>query len=255
MSCALFDLSGRVAVVTGGSRGIGLAIAAGLASAGAEVVIANRQVQDGRQAAEGLRARGLAVTAAALDVTRRASVETLVSETVARAGRIDVLVNSAAVIVRKPIEDVTDEDWAALMDVNLRGLFLCCQVAGVQMIRQHGGKIVNIASNIVQPLQPNRGLYAVTKAGVAQLTRVLALEWARHSINVNAIAPAPTITELNRGYFAEHPEDLQERLRSIPLGRMGDPGDYVGTALLLASPAADFITGQTIFVDGGTNLL
>jgi NAD(P)-dependent dehydrogenase (short-subunit alcohol dehydrogenase family) len=123
------------------------------------------------------------------------------------------------------------------------------------MMRQGGGKIINIAANIVQPLQPHRGLYAVTKAGVAQLTRVLALEWAPHRIHVNAIAPAPTLTELNRSFFAEHPQDLQDRVRSIPLGRMGDPKDYVGTAVLLASPASDFITGQTIFVDGGTTLL
>jgi NAD(P)-dependent dehydrogenase (short-subunit alcohol dehydrogenase family) len=251
----LFDLTGRVVLVTGGSQGIGFAIAEGLASSGADVVIVNRRAAQGRAAAEGLAAKGLKVTAIEADVSTRPAVERLVSRTLERHPRIDVLVNSAARIIRKPIEDVTDEDWDALMNVNLRGLFLCCQLVGRQMIRQGGGKIVNIASNIVQPLQPHRGLYAVTKAGVAQLTRVLALEWAAHRVTVNAIAPAPTITELNRAFFAEHPQDLQDRVRSIPLGRMGAPKDYVGMAVLLASSASDFITGQTIFVDGGTTLL
>lgn len=255
MSRDLFALSGRTAVVTGGSRGIGLAIAEGLATAGAEVVVVNSRAEEGRRAADALRAKGLRATAFAADVSTRASVERVVAATLADHGKIDVLVNSAALIVRKPIEEVTDEDWDALMNVNLRGLFLCCQLVGREMIRAGGGKIINIASNIVQPLQPNRGLYAVTKAGVAQLTRVLALEWARHHIHVNAIAPAPTITELNRRFFAENPADLQERVRSIPLGRMGDPTDYVGAAVLLASRASDFITGQTLFVDGGSNLL
>jgi NAD(P)-dependent dehydrogenase (short-subunit alcohol dehydrogenase family) len=255
MSASLFDLSGRVVLVTGGSQGIGFAIAEGLAAAGARVLIANRRAEQGQAAAAALVAKGLEAAALAADVSLRPAVERLVAAVLQRHGRIDVLVNSAARIVRKPIEDVTDEDWDGLMSVNLRGLFLCCQVVGRQMMRQGGGKIVNIASNIVQPLQPHRGLYAITKAGVAQLTRVLALEWAPHHIHVNAIAPAPTITELNRSFFAEHPQDLQARVRSIPLGRMGDPKDYVGTAVLLASPASDFITGQTIFVDGGTTLI
>ncbi len=251
----LFSLSGRVAVVTGGSRGIGFAIAEGLAAAGAAVLIVNRHEEQGARAAAALQAKGLQARALEADVSQRAAVERLAQEALARHGRIDVLVNAAALIVRRPIEDVTDEDWNALMAVNLHGLFLCCQVVGREMIRAGGGKIINIASNIVQPLQPNRGLYAVTKAGVAQLTRVLALEWARHRITVNGIAPAPTLTELNRGFFAANPQDLQDRIRSIPLGRMGDPQDYVGMAVLLASRASDFVTGQTIFVDGGSNLI
>jgi NAD(P)-dependent dehydrogenase (short-subunit alcohol dehydrogenase family) len=123
------------------------------------------------------------------------------------------------------------------------------------MIKRKQGKIINISSNISQVLQPGRGIYAITKAGVSHLTKVMALEWAPYRINVNAIAPAPTMTDLNKKYFEDHPEDLKERIRSIPLGRLGDPEDYVGTAVLLASRASDFITGQTIFVDGGSILI
>jgi NAD(P)-dependent dehydrogenase (short-subunit alcohol dehydrogenase family) len=123
------------------------------------------------------------------------------------------------------------------------------------MIRRRYGKIVNISSNVSQVLQPHRGAYAVTKAGMSHLTRVLGLEWAPHGINVNAIAPAPTITDLNRKFFEDNPKDLEARKRSIPLGRLGTPRDYVGAAIFLASPASDFVTGQTYFVDGGSNLI
>jgi NAD(P)-dependent dehydrogenase (short-subunit alcohol dehydrogenase family) len=183
-AAGLFALAGRTAVVTGGSRGIGLAIAEGLAAAGAAVVVVNSRGEQGRQAAAALQAKGLAATAIQADVSKRAAVERLVGETLARHGAIDVLVNAAAVIVRKPIEEVTDDDWDALMDVNLRGLFLCCQLVGREMIRQGGGKIINIASNIVQPLQPNRGLYAVTKAGVARTCRTASApyRWAAWGI-------------------------------------------------------------------------
>ena len=251
----IFDLSGRVALITGGSRGIGFAIAEGLASAGAAVVISNRTAAEGEEAAAKLRRKNLKAEAIPVDVSRRGSVEALVSAVLKKFQKIDILVNSAAVILRKPIEDITDEEWNSLLDVNLRGVFLCCQVVGREMIKRKHGKIINISSNVAQVLQPGRGVYAVTKAGVSHLTKVLAFEWAPHHINVNAIAPGPTITELNRKFFEEHPEDLQARIQSMPLGRMGQPADHVGVAVLLASPASDFITGQTIFVDGGSILI
>lgn len=250
-----FDLSGKVAVITGGSRGIGLAIAEGLASAGAVSVIASRGAGQGEAAVENLRGKGLKARFLPLDVSRRESVEALAAGTLKEFGRIDILVNSAAVIVRKPIEEVTDEEWDFLLGTNLKGIFICCQVVGRHMIERREGKIINISSNIIQPLQPGRGLYAITKAGLAQMTRVLAFEWAPHNVHVNAIAPGPTITDLNRNFFEEHPEDLKARIQSLPLGRMGQPRDHVGAALLLASPSSDFITGQTLFVDGGSNLL
>ena len=251
----IFDLSGRIAIITGARRGIGFAIAEGLASAGAVSVIADIHPETGDEAARLIRSKGLNAKSMSVDVTRRGSVENLVSQTIREFGQIDILVNCAGIILRKPIEQATDEEWNSMMDVNLRGVFLCSQIAGREMIKRKQGKIVNISSNIAQVLQPGRGIYAISKAGVSHLTKVMALEWAPFHINVNAIAPAPTMTDLNRKYFEEHPEDLNERLRSIPLGRLGDPKDYVGLAILLASRASDFITGQTIFVDGGSILI
>ncbi len=252
---ALFDLSGKTAIVAGGSRGIGFAIAEGLASSGARVVVANSTPEQGERAAERLRAQGHEARAIAVDLRKRQSIDQLVAATLAVYDRIDILVNAVGIIRRGPIEAVTEDDWDAMMSVNVRGAFLCCQAVGREMIRHRQGKIINVSSNIAQVLQVHRGAYAVTKAGLSQLTRVLALEWAPHRINVNAIAPAPTITELNRKFFEDNPEDLKARVQSIPLGRLGTPQDYVGVAIFLASPASDFVTGQTYFVDGGSNLI
>jgi len=251
----LFDLSGRVAIVTGGSRGIGFAIAEGLASVGATVVIAARNAEQTEKSAQAIRSAGFRATSHPADVSSRSSVQGLVTDVLKEFGQIDVLVNSAATIQRVPIEEATDEQWDGMMNANLRGVFLCSQIVGTEMIRRRHGKIINISSNIVQVLQSLRGVYAITKAAVSQLTRVMALEWAPYQVNVNAIAPAPTITDINRKFFEDHPEDLQKRIQSIPLGRLGDPSDYVGMAVFLASRASDFITGQTIFVDGGSNLI
>jgi len=241
-------LKGRAAIVTGASRGIGLAVTRALVAEGVHVTAG--ALKSSAELDE-LAGAGL-VRVVEVDLADPGGPARLVA---AAGDRIDILVNSAAIILRKPIEEVTDEEWTAIMDVNLHGIFLCSQAVGVEMIKRKQGKIINISSNVSQVLQPLRGVYAVSKAGVSHLTKVMALEWAPHSINVNAIAPAPTLTSLNRKYFEDHPEDLKERIRSIPLGRMGSPQDYVGTAVLLASKASDFMTGQTIFVDGGSILI
>ena len=250
----LFDLTGKIAIVTGGNQSIGLAIARGLGIAGASVVIANRRASEGQKAAEALKDEGQEAVAVQTDVGNKPSVANLVSTVLNKFSRIDILVNSAGVILRGPVEDYSEEEWNYIFDINLRGLFFCCQLVGREMIKRKKGKIVNISSNVSEVVQPGRSIYAVSKAGVSHLTRALALEWAQHNINVNAIGPGPTITELNKIYFEENPEDLKERIDSIPMGRMGDPSDHVGAAVFLASDASNFITGETLLVDGGSTI-
>ena len=251
----LFDLSDRIAIVTGGNRGIGYAIAEGLARHGARVVIANRNQEAGMAAAQRLLDQGLQAEAVTTDVSIGSSVSHLVQTTLQRHGRIHILVNSAAIILRKPAEDFEEEEWDRIMNTNLRGAFLCCRNVGRHMLEQREGKIINISSNVSQVVQPLRSVYCVSKAGLSHLTRALGLEWAPYGVNVNAIGPGPTITELNKQYFEENPSDLRDRINSIPMGRMGAPSDHVGAALFLASKASDYMTGQTLIVDGGTNLL
>ena len=250
----IFDLSGKVAIVTGGNQGIGFGIAKGLASVGATVVIANRRATEGQNAAESLKKEGLNAVAIQTDVSRMSSVASLVSKVVSDFGKIDILVNNAAVIVRKPIEDFTEEEWDQIMNTNLRGLFLCCQLVGQEMIKKKKGKIINISSVLSQIVQPGRSVYAVAKAGVSHLTRALALEWGKYNINVNAIGPGLTITPLNQKYFEENPEDLKNIVASIPRGREAYPQDYAGAAIFLASDASDYMTGQTLLVDGGMTI-
>jgi 2-deoxy-D-gluconate 3-dehydrogenase len=250
----LFDLSEKVAIVTGGNRGIGFAIAGGLAKAGASVVIANREAEAGQKAAEALRSESFKAAFVPTDVSVKSSVENLIAKVREDFNRIDILVNSAGVIDRGPVEDFTEEQYDYIMDINLKGLFFCCQLVGKKMIKQGKGKIINISSNVSEVVQAGRVVYAASKAGVSHLTRGLALEWAKYNINVNAIGPGPTITELNKKYFAENPDDLQERIDSIPMARVGDTLDHVGAAIFLASGASDYVTGQTLLVDGGSTI-
>ncbi len=251
---SLFDLSGRIAIVTGGNRGIGFAIAEGLAEHGAQVVIANPHAEGGQAAATNLKEQGLAAEAVPTDVSDSQAVSSLVQDVLQRHGHIDILVNNAAVILRKPAEEVTEEEWDRLMSVNLRGAFICCREVGRHMIEQRKGKVINVSSNVSQVVQPLRSVYSISKAGLSHLTRALALEWAPYGINVNAIGPGPTLTDINRQYFEEHPDDFKARVDQIPMGRIGMPADQVGVAVFLASAASDYMTGQTLIVDGGTNL-
>jgi NAD(P)-dependent dehydrogenase (short-subunit alcohol dehydrogenase family) len=249
-----FNLEGKIAVVTGGNQGIGFAISRSLATAGATVVIANRRGLEGKRAAESLKSEGLRAAAIPTDVADRSSVSDLVSAVLDHYGSIDILVNNAAVIVRKPAEDVSEEEWDQIMDINLKGLFFCCQLVGKEMIKRKKGKIINISSNVSQITMEGRSVYAVSKAGVSHLTRTLAMEWAGYNINVNAIGPGPTLTELNRTYFDDHPEDLEARINGNPMKKMGDPSDCGGAAVYLASEASNFVTGQTLLVDGGSTI-
>jgi NAD(P)-dependent dehydrogenase (short-subunit alcohol dehydrogenase family) len=250
----LFDLSGKNAIVTGGNQGIGYAIAEGLGRHGARIVIANRRVDQGEAAVQRLITEGTFAEAVQADVADGASVAKMVATVLERHGHIDILVNSAAVIVRKPVEELTEEEWEFVMDVNVKGTFLCCREAGRHMIERRGGKIINISSNVSQVIQPLRSVYAVSKAAVSHLTRALAVEWATYGINVNALAPGPTVTDFNRQYLEDHPQDRQRAINGIPMARLGAPADHVGAAVFLASSASDYVTGQTLLVDGGSTL-
>ncbi|MBA7654959.1 Gluconate 5-dehydrogenase [subsurface metagenome] len=250
----IFDLSGKVAIVTGGNQGIGLAISRGLAEAGAAVIIANRRAEEGKQAAESLKKDGLNVISIPTDVSNESSIAAMVSKVVKDFGKIDVLVNNAGVIIRKAAEEMSREDWDHIMNTNLRGAFFCCQLVGREMIKQKKGKIINISSDASQRAMPERSVYATSKAGVSHLTRCLAVEWAKHNINVNAIGPGPTHTPLNKKYYEENPDKLQQTVQSIPMGRMGDTSDYIGAAVFLASEASNFMTGQTLLVEGGSTI-
>jgi len=250
----IFDLSGKVAIVTGGNQGIGLAISRGLAEAGAAVIIANRRAEEGKQAAESMKKDGLNVISIPTDVSDESSIAAMVSKVVKDFGKIDILVNNAGVIIRKAAEEITREDWDHIMNTNLRGAFFCCQLVGREMIKQKKGKIINISSDASQRAMPERSVYATSKAGVSHLTRCLAVEWAKHNINVNAIGPGPTHTPLNKKYYEENPDKLQQTVQSIPMGRMGDTSDYIGAAVFLASEASNFMTGQTLLIEGGSTI-
>jgi len=251
----IFNLSGRVAIVTGGNRGIGFSIAKGLAGSGATVIIANRKAAEGQSAAESLKKEGLNAVAIPVDVTSTSSITKLVSKVISDFGKIDILVNCAAVITRKPAEEYPEEEWDRLMNTNLKGVFYCCQAVAREMIKNKKGKIINISSNISARVQVIRAAYATSKAGLNHLTRSLAYEWGKYNINVNVLAPTVTITDINRKYFLEErPEELQKYIEQTPMGRIAEPDDYVGTAIFLASDASNFVTGQVIFVDGGITL-
>ncbi len=245
-----FDLTGKVAIVTGGSRGIGFAIASCYTGAGAKVVIANRRAPDGEAAAQKIRDAGGEAIAISVDVQNPDSVREMVEKTVARYGRIDIMVNNAGRAVVKSVLEHRLEDWEKVMNTNLRGAFLCSQAVAPYMIKQGKGKIISTASTASVCGFPNRVSYVVSKAGVLALTKALATEWAPYKINVNAIAPSFTETEFTRAYF-EDENNLREALSKTPLGRLAQPSDMTGLALFLASDASDYITGQTIFVDGG----
>jgi NAD(P)-dependent dehydrogenase (short-subunit alcohol dehydrogenase family) len=244
-------LDGQVALVIGGSRGIGRAISLGLAEAGARVVVSSRSRESVDTATGEIKARGGQALGVPADVSRLADVEMLVRETVEQCGRIDVLVNNAAINpLWKRAETLTPEDWDLIMGVNLRGAFFACRDVGRVMIRQGGGRIVNIAS--VTALRGTaRGLpYTAAKAGLIAVTQTLAAEWCSHGIRVNAIAPGFVETDLTHGLM-QNPELYQSIVAKVPMGRFATPEEMVGLAVYLASEASSYVTGQVFVVDGG----
>lgn len=249
-----FDLSGKVGIITGGSVGIGFAIARSLARSGMKVVIGNRSREAGEKAVDAIRQEGGEALYVPLDVMSLDAIDSHVATVIEALGKIDVLVNNAGMIVRKRAEDVSEADWDSVIDVNLKGVFFCSQRVGREMIAAQRGSIINISSLRSMKMGPDRSVYAISKAGVSNMTRALAFEWGKHNIRVNAIAPGTTITDINRHHFESHPDQLADILRTIPRGRLGEVSDYCALAAYLASDASDFMTGQTLFVDGGTTI-
>jgi 2-deoxy-D-gluconate 3-dehydrogenase len=247
----VFNLIGSVAIVTGGNRGLGLAIARGYARAGARVVVAARDAAKADAALAELRDLGGDCAFVEAHIDDPASCAAMVAAAVDRFGRLDILVNNAGVNIRKPPEDYSLEEWRAVIDVNLTGPFLCAQAAYPVMKAGGGGKIINVGSLYSTFGGAMATPYAASKGGVVQLTKSLAVAWAKDNIQVNVILPGWHETDLTDGARQAIPGLSASVVARTPAGRWGQPDDVVGAALLLASPAANFITGASLAVDGG----
>ena len=250
----LFDLSGRVALVTGGSRGLGEEIAEGLAEAGASLMLVARREQWLTPTVESLRSRGFRCDSLLCDVSKSGEVEATVEKTVSTFGQIDILVNNAGITWGATAEEMPLEKWRQVVDVNLTGTFLFSQAAGRQMIRQRSGSIINIASiaGLRGSLNLHYAGYAASKGGVLALTRELAANWARHGIRVNAIAPGFFPSRMTEKVL---PEVMPYIETHVPMRRPGRAGELKGVAVFLASDASGYITGQALVVDGGSTVV
>ena len=246
-----FELSGRVAVVTGGNGGIGLGMARGLAAAGATVVLAARNAEKGEAAVASLTTSSAKSGFIAFDVADEGSCRAMIEETVERLGRLDILVNNAGTSIRKPPEAYTAAEWHTVLDTNLTGALYCSQAAYPAMKQAGGGKIINIGSMYSIFGTSYGAAYAASKGAIVQLTKSLAIAWAKDNIQVNAVLPGWIDTELTQGARRHVPELHDRVLTRTPAGRWGVPEDLAGIAVFLAAPASDFVTGAAIPVDGG----
>jgi gluconate 5-dehydrogenase len=247
----LFDLSGKLALVVGGAGGIGHAQALGLADAGADVVVASRQLGHLEATTKEIAAKGKKTLAVSVDITQEQSVRAMVKQVMDTLGPIDILVNAAGIAIRQPAETFNIDDWQRVMDVNTKGTFLCCQAVGREMIKRKEGRIINLSSVRGRyGLPAEYAAYCASKGAVDTLTRTLACEWAKYNVLVNAVAPTIVETELTKPALA-NPAYAKQMMSRIPLGHWAMPEDIVGATIFFASKASSFITGQILYIDGG----
>jgi gluconate 5-dehydrogenase len=250
MASKLFDLTGKVALITGSTRGLGLVLARGLAQAGAKVVLNGRVQESLDQAAAMLRGEGLEASSALFNVLDREKIEAEVRSIEDDVGPIDILVNNAGIQRRAAATDVAEADWRDIIDTNLTGVFLVSQVVGRRMIERKRGKLINLCSMLSEAGRPSIAPYTASKGGVKMLTKALATEWARFNVQVNGLGPGYFATEMNKALI-ENPEFDRWIKARTPAGRWGQPEELVGAAIFLSSDASNFVTGQIVYVDGG----
>ena len=247
-----FRLDGKVALVTGGARGLGRTMATALAEAGADVAITARTLAScaGRRRARSPARPGDECQGFAAEVTAIADVERLANDVEAAFGQIDILVNNAGTNIRGQVDQLSEADWDAVIDTNLKGPFLCARAIGPRMVKRGWGRVINLGSTLSVIALPGRAPYCSSKAGVLNLSRVLALEWAGTGVTVNTICPGPFGTEMNRPLL-DDPVKYKALMDLIPMGRWGEVEEIAGAVVFLASPGSSFITGSAVFVDGG----
>jgi NAD(P)-dependent dehydrogenase (short-subunit alcohol dehydrogenase family) len=250
MKDQLFSLEGKVAVVTGGTSGIGRALSLGLADAGADVIATARRKEQVDDTANEIEARGRQTLRVVSDVGDRGTLETLLAAVLERFGKVDILVNCAGMIKRTPTLDLPEAEWTNILNTNLTGTLRACQVFGRHMLERGYGRIINIASLNSFVALSEVAAYAASKAGVASLTRSLAVEWSKKGVTVNAVAPGVFRTDLNAELLDSTPRG-QELLMRTPMGRFGKTEELIGATVYLASDSASFVTGQILVVDGG----
>jgi NAD(P)-dependent dehydrogenase (short-subunit alcohol dehydrogenase family) len=247
----LFDLNGKVALVVGGHGGIGKAIALGLADAGADVAVASRNLEPLKGTVKEIESKGRKSLAVTAYIVEEKQVNDMVAKILKVFPRIDILVNAAGLAIRKPADSFPIDEWQKVMDINTRGTFLCCQAVGRVMLKQKGGRIINVSSVRGRyGLPANYAAYCASKGAVDSLTRTLACEWAKSNVLVNAVAPTIVETDLTKSALAD-PAYAKQMKDRIPMGKWAVPEDIVGPAVFFASEASSFVTGQILYIDGG----
>ena len=244
----LFDLTDKIAIVTGASRGLGKAMATGLARAGANVVVAD--ILDVNETVEEIKKLGREAVGIKVDVSKKEDVERMVQQTIEKFGKVDILVNNAGIFRMAPAETMKEEDWDKVIAVNLKGQFLCAQEVGKRMIKQKSGKIINMASVAGKLAFAQSAAYNASKAGVILMTKTLAAEWGKYNIQVNAICPGVFTTPMTKDFLKDK-NFLQMIKRRVPLARYGEPEELIGAAIFLSSKASDYMTGHELVIDGG----